>query len=397
MAVELPSALKSADCQRFATRAAQLEKFRPIVTYWCEYYILQIILNKQLHTTSEEVSNYAVHLMDKLEAYKSENAANDAVVDDVAAKAYVENFALGTFARAETEQRGNVVKRQTADTFQAAATFLDLLSIWGALDVEAAAKSKFAKFHALRIARALKEGKDPNETNPKVEEPALPKEPDDEVEQELKDLEREGREATYRPPTVESAPDSHQASRAISASRGSPPLSLPTQPSDEPHAGGAQDRNPADVDAEDEPESASRTASVGGGYFPSVPTGTSGDAHHGTAADPPSDTTFAAPSADPSDFYSLPPSAPALPVHSIPSPPTPQAPIQPPPQPYSQIPPRPAAPTPTATRPSALRTDDDSVMAAQKHAKWAISALNFEDVPTAVAELKRALESLGGL
>nr|OQO20054.1 hypothetical protein B0A51_15683 [Rachicladosporium sp. CCFEE 5018] len=397
MAIDLPVALKSADCQRFATRAAQLEKFRPIVTYWCEYYILQIILTKQLHTSSEEVSNYAVHLMDKLEAYKSENAANDAVTDDIAAKAYVENFALETFARAETEQRGHVVKRQTADTFQAAATFLDLLSIWGALDVEAAAKSKFAKFHALRIARALKEGKDPNETNPKVEEPALPKEPDDEVEQELRDLEREGREATYRPPTVESAPDSHQASRAISASRGSPPLSLPTQPSDEPHAGGAQNRNMADVDAEDEPKSASRTASVGGGYFPSVPTGTSGDAHHGTAADAPSDTTSAAPSADPSDFYSLPPSAPALPVHSIPSPPPPQAPIQPPPQPYSQIPPRPAAPTPTATRPSALRTDDDSVMAAQKHAKWAISALNFEDVPTAVAELKRALESLGGL
>ncbi|KAK6435113.1 hypothetical protein LTR95_008700 [Oleoguttula sp. CCFEE 5521] len=397
MAIDLPAALKPADCQRFATRAAQLEKFRPIITYWCEYYILQIILNKQLHTTSEEVSNYAVHLMDKLEAYKSENAANDTVVDDVAAKAYVENFALETFARAETEQRGNVVKRQTADTFQAAATFLDLLSIWGALDVEAAAKSKFAKFHALRIARALKEGKDPNETNPKVEERVLPKEPDDEVEQELKDLEREGREAAYRPPTVESAPDSQQASRAISASRGSPPLSLPTQPTNEPHAGVAQDRDMVDADADDDPESAGRTASVGGGYFPSVPAGTSGNAGHDAAEVPPSDPTFAAPSADPSDFYSLPPSAPVLPDHSIPSPPTPQAPTQPPPQLYSQVPPRPAAPTPTATRPSALRTDDDSVMAAQKHAKWAISALNFEDVPTAVVELKRALESLGGL
>jgi vacuolar protein sorting-associated protein VTA1 len=34
-------------------------------------------------------------------------------------------------------------------------------------------------------------------------------------------------------------------------------------------------------------------------------------------------------------------------------------------------------------------------MAAQKHAKWAISALNFEDVPTAVKELRIALQSLG--
>jgi len=34
-------------------------------------------------------------------------------------------------------------------------------------------------------------------------------------------------------------------------------------------------------------------------------------------------------------------------------------------------------------------------MAAQKHAKWAISALNFEDVDTAVRELRIALQSLG--
>jgi vacuolar protein sorting-associated protein VTA1 len=32
---------------------------------------------------------------------------------------------------------------------------------------------------------------------------------------------------------------------------------------------------------------------------------------------------------------------------------------------------------------------------AQKHAKWAISALNFEDIPTAVQELRNALAMLG--
>jgi len=43
----------------------------------------------------------------------------------------------------------------------------------------------------------------------------------------------------------------------------------------------------------------------------------------------------------------------------------------------------------------AYKTDDESIMAAQKHAKWAISALNFEDVGTAVKELRTALQSLG--
>lgn len=37
MATALPAKLKAAapDVQRFATRAAQLEKFKPIVSYWC--------------------------------------------------------------------------------------------------------------------------------------------------------------------------------------------------------------------------------------------------------------------------------------------------------------------------------------------------------------------------
>jgi vacuolar protein sorting-associated protein VTA1 len=39
--------------------------------------------------------------------------------------------------------------------------------------------------------------------------------------------------------------------------------------------------------------------------------------------------------------------------------------------------------------------DDEAVLAAQKHAKWAISALNFEDVDTAVSELRIALRALG--
>lgn len=337
--------------------------------------------------------------MDKLEAYKSTNATNDAVVDDVAAKAYVENFALETFARAESEQRTDQVKRQTADAFQAAATFLDLLSIWGALDVEVAAKSKFAKFHALRIARALKEGRDPNETNPKIEEPQQLRGADEDVEQELRDLERQGRESSYKPPMVESALDDQQDPSGISATRPSSSPSLPIQYAEqtsvgEPHAQDVSD----DAAAED---SASRAASIGGGYFPSVPTGTSGQVESSVHDELAADSPFAAPSADPSDFYSLPPSAPPAPVFPSQHAQRDVTPIaQAPAAPSTRAHPPPAIQAvgqPSMAHSTALRTDDESVMAAQKHAKWAISALNFEDVPTAVAELKRALESLGGL
>lgn len=50
---------------------------------------------------------YTTNLMDKLETIKVENAGNDAIADDVAAKAYAEQFALETFDRAENAVRAN--------------------------------------------------------------------------------------------------------------------------------------------------------------------------------------------------------------------------------------------------------------------------------------------------
>ncbi|PPJ61021.1 hypothetical protein CBER1_02021 [Cercospora berteroae] len=397
MAAALPPKLKAAapDVGRFATRAAQLEKFRPIVAYWCEYYILQAILSRQLHTTDEECTTYALGLMDKLEAYKAENATNDAVVDDVAAKAYIENFALETFSRGEDAQRNNKVTKQTADTLQASATFMDLLTIWGPLETEFAAKSKFAKFHALRIARAIKAGEDPNASNPVIEEPpSAPQAPaEDDLETQLKALENE--EKAHQPPTVESAPDSRIPSRPQSTFQTSP-LAQPTLPTidvppTQPAEHDVSPIEPADVN--------SRAGSVGGGYFPAVP---------GEPSDPAAPIEPSHISSDPADFYNapqLPPGAPTsedfggLPQGSAAS----SHAAPPPPAALPAFSPLPAAvpvpplrvPAPTTLPTSGYNTDDESIMAAQKHAKWAISALNFEDVDTAVKELRIALNSLG--
>ena len=86
----------------------------------------------------------------------------------------------------------------------------------------------------------------------------------------------------------------------------------------------------------------------------------------------------------PQDFYTQQPSAPPpAPVRAF-APPVAAQP--PPPAVHQSFPP---------ARTGAYRTDDESVAQAQKHAKWAISALNFEDVNTAVKELRIALEALG--
>ncbi|KAF4463187.1 short-chain dehydrogenase reductase sdr, partial [Fusarium albosuccineum] len=96
------------------------------------------------------------------------------------------------------------------------------------------------------------------------------------------------------------------------------------------------------------------------------------------------------PSAPPS--WSTTPSIPH-PAASNPPPAIPQAPV---PNPYmpAQAPiPAPVPVPPVQTR--GFTTDHRDINQAQKHAKWAISALNFEDVPTAVKELRNALAMLG--
>jgi vacuolar protein sorting-associated protein VTA1 len=359
--------------------------------------------------------------------------------------------------------------RQTADTFQAAATFLELVNIWGPVDAETQSKIKYAKWNAVRIVKALKEGKDPNESNPKApaqQESLPPLDPND------PDVQMLGSPSKPQPAYVEEVPDeqdrvdarmarqssidqSLHPSAQVSA-RASPSIKPPYEPY--PRDGfpytAVQDDNVSPLESLN-----ARSGSVGGGYFPEVPTFTSEerDATLPTALAPQDDILNLGlpqqPSAPPGtqaspDFESFPP--PSLPDEPVGPPPqefyrqapppqsahvqnsgppshlqhpTPhQPPVQPyaPPRQFQQPPPNqqhvqyapPGAPThssfeppqqsyqppPAAPAPiqkSQLITDDLAIAKAQKHARWAISALNFEDAETAVKELRAALETLG--
>jgi vacuolar protein sorting-associated protein VTA1 len=49
--------------------------------------------------------------MDKLERIKADNATNDAIMDDMAGQAYVEQFASETFDRADRAIQANKVTK----------------------------------------------------------------------------------------------------------------------------------------------------------------------------------------------------------------------------------------------------------------------------------------------
>ncbi|KAB8606235.1 hypothetical protein FH972_025865 [Carpinus fangiana] len=342
-------------------------------------------------TGDESCTIYTTELMDKLEEMKVQHPNDDTITDDMAAQAYVEQFAVETFRRAETTMDANKVSNQTADTFMASATFLELLQTWAPLSPEYAAKIKFAKYHALRIVKAVKAGQDPNTTNP-VKEPdpelgdgeVAPLDPNDPEVQAIN-----GTSSVYEQPSVEDAPDTQRLPGIVrTTTSGMTPADNP--PIDKELSGA-----PSPLQATDNP----RQNSVGGGYFPEVsPTSP-------TAPTPPAVANKDAPV---SPIESTPPSIPAIssPPAVIPDV-TPDAGEQyyseakaginpvtvPNPQPLQAPVPNPAIQQP----PGNYLTDDDAVANAMKHSKWATSALNFEDVPTAVKELREALRSLGAL
>ena len=294
---------------------------------------------------------------------------------------------------------------QTATTFDAAATFYHLVNIWGPPDPETQQKIKYAKWNAARIAKAIREGVDPNESNPKTEE--LEEEALDPNDPEVQAI-GHPTITTPQPVTIEDVPDEDTPRDAAG-------ISLPHSPAS---GGPSAPVDDGDLKLPGVPSHL---------HDPSPPPAES------SYFDPPSMPSISPPSHNPVNYHPG-PGAPPAPQSWTPTPP-PQDSWQHPPDPPVSLPtfspsipsvsaempktvsppanymdmtprvpaPRTVVPVPTAAVPTYAAAqpvvnavvDEAAIAAAQKHAKWAISALNFEDVTTAVRELRKALAQLG--
>ena len=271
---------------------------------------------------------------------------------------------------------------------------MELCQIWGTPGPELGSKIKFAKYHALRIAKAIKAGEDPNLSNPTPEpSPGIDQAAFEPGNPDVRELSQDS--APSMQPTVDDVPEHHLAQDRIHPDGPSP-----------------QDRDYYQSSTVPEvsplvPQSTDRRMSEGGGYFPQVSPEILPPAenHSPNRADP---MASPAPLQANDALHSFPP--PGLRESHV-------SPERPPNVPVNHPSP-PAIPTPTpvprgtqlrtssdakvSQRPSQLtiseghfRDDEGSIAAAQKHAKFAISALNFEDVQTGVKELREALKALG--
>ncbi|ODV91312.1 hypothetical protein CANCADRAFT_3022 [Tortispora caseinolytica NRRL Y-17796] len=345
--MSLPSSL--AAVQPFITRAKELENSEPVVSYYCKLFAVQQILANKLHTIDTEAMTATTALLDTIEQEKLHLKASDAyasiVNDDMAAEAYVEMFANRILDSADLQVKSHKASKRTAIAFRAAASFFEVLKVFlpeddpnATLNSEILQKIKYCKFHATRILKALSKGEDPNiyEVESDVDETEVQSAIDNALTQ------------------PDSEPSSHLPSLG-NISLNSPPVSdtqqvLPTLPS----------------------------VSASNLQLPTTPANTLP-----RSVSPPI-TPSAAPPIAPNASAPIAPSA-SPPISPTVSPGVSSAKIA---QPHAP------APATNYQQIESVIQNEETFKLAQKHAKFAISALNYDDAATAVKELEAALAML---
>lgn len=133
-------------------------------------YALQTGL--KLSTKTSEETNFLLKLMDWLETTKKELHDNEAITNDVAAQAHLENWALKLFLYADKNDRAANFSKNVVQSFYTAQILYDVLTLFGELSVEATQNRKYSQWKAAYIHNCLTNGETPV--------PGPMKEPDDE-------------------------------------------------------------------------------------------------------------------------------------------------------------------------------------------------------------------------
>lgn len=325
---EIPATLKP--IAHYLKTAQEHDARDAIVSYWCRLYALQLGL--KINSQGLEERKFLIMVMDWLENTKKAHSENESITNEVAAQAYLENYALKLFLYADKQDRASNFGKNVVKAFYTAGMVYDVLQTFGELTEEVTQNRKYAKWKASYIHNCLKNGETPVPGPMKSED-----DEDGELDNELQDL---------------------VAGPSGGAGGGSNP---PEQP---PAAAAGPSQPPYPT------MGFNNFPSPGGN--PQIPSG------------PPS---------GPTNFYTNDP-------FSNVKPPTPPSEPEKPPggwQPYTGPP---AAGSggevvaPAAASMAGVTLTPDQITKAQKYCKWAGSALNYEDVKTAIDNLQKALRLL---
>lgn len=139
----------------FLQRADELQKHEPLVAYYCRLYAMERGLKIPAKERTKTTSALLVSLMKQLE--KDKKSLTLGPEDNL----YVEGFASSVFAKADKQDRAGRADLSTAKTFYAASIFFEILSQFGEVQPEIEQKQKYAIWKAADIRKAIKEGRRP--------------------------------------------------------------------------------------------------------------------------------------------------------------------------------------------------------------------------------------------
>ncbi|XP_031844117.1 vesicle trafficking 1 [Nomia melanderi] len=154
---EIPPSLKS--IQQYLKIAATHDQRDLVVSYWCRLYALQTGLKLSTKTVKE--TNFLLKLMHWLETTKQESRENEAITNDVAAQAHLENWALKLFLYADKNDRAGNFNKSIVQSFYIVGLLYDVLTVFGELSEEATQNRKYARWKATYIHNCLKNGEIP--------------------------------------------------------------------------------------------------------------------------------------------------------------------------------------------------------------------------------------------
>ncbi|KAI0045200.1 DUF605-domain-containing protein [Auriscalpium vulgare] len=426
----------------FLQRAEETKTQDPIISYWCAYHAAQVGITLKAQGPTNRA--FLGALLTSLENIRAALGPQDAIDVESASSAYVENYALRVFTSADNEDRRGAASRMTVKKFVAAAAFLEVLKVfedkapWEMHED----KVRYSKWRAADIAKAIREGRKPM--------PPAGAEP---VTASTDDLLAASASSSFpatpsvTTPPAPSSPPSHPPRRVHMSDElegredegfyEAPPHKTTTHPShthippSPPRAGlstvGEEGPRSAPVPIKSSRHGRHGSGGSGNGAPPPSPPSSAGStssrhspkhSHRKRTSSLNSPPAVPPPAVVPastdrrsrtSSLHSTTPSIPPRPpspTHFVPrqsppsSPPYISEPPPPPHVPFIAAPPQLAAlaapishvPIPDPEPP----LTQQMIAKAQKHCRFAISALDYEDAEHARKELRAALEILGG-
>lgn len=152
MSSVVPDSLKAdKTISAFVLRSLELENSNPVISYYCKIYVLEYILSNKLHTTGKDVEAYTVQLLDETEALKTnvdpENEGLHKVLNDKnLSLSVVMGFSYKLFNSCleDLSKYDGSNKPQLVVKFRACLNFLTLLGIFYNKPDESIDYSKFS-------------------------------------------------------------------------------------------------------------------------------------------------------------------------------------------------------------------------------------------------------------